>query len=169
MTLWGGQVCTFGWITKRFLSNPLSLPLTCSSFCFSSVSSPVPCRVASSSSWSCALSCAPFSHFGWTQPQFLQCYWVGPLHLLVPAVKKFMVINTQTLHNHLNKAQRCQTAWVAPRRKVLMAFCLFCVSDALLVWTKALRTYVEKKSSAGKRFHCYVVCVSPGEKGKGAV
>lgn len=132
----------FGGVTKQFLSDPLSLSLTCSS----SVSSLVACRITSPS-WSCALSLFP--HFRWTQSRFLQCYWVVPLCLLVPVVKKFVVINTQTPHNYLNKAQKCQTAWVAPRRKVLMAVCLFCVSDALPPWTEALRAYGEKAALLG--------------------
>lgn len=49
----------FGGITKHFLSDPLSLSLTCSIFYCSSVSSPVACRVTSSL-WSCALSCPSF-------------------------------------------------------------------------------------------------------------
>lgn len=46
----------FGGVTKHFLSDPLSLSLTCSIFYCSSVSSPVACRITSPS-WSCAPSC----------------------------------------------------------------------------------------------------------------
>lgn len=133
-----------GGIAKHFLSDLLSLSLTCRSSI--ARASPVACRITSSS-WSCALSLFP--HFRWTQAWFLQCRWVVPLYLLVPVIKKFVVINTQTLRNYLNKAQKCQTAWVAPRRKVLMAVCLFCVSEALPPKTEALRTYGEKAALLG--------------------
>lgn len=132
----------FGGITKHFLFDSLSLSLL--QLCLLS------CCLERNLLFMVLCSFWPlFPYFRWTQLWFLQCCWVVPLCLLVPVVKKFVVINTQTLHNYLNKAQKCQTAWVAPRRKVLMAVCLFCVSDALPPWTEALRAYGEKSALLG--------------------